>query len=86
MAIEGATLVTVLRHGAVQGRPFVYRGRQDDPLSELGWKQMAAVIVASPPFAAIAALLTPASAFVARPISATTELLTAAIVAAMLSM
>ncbi|PIV87792.1 MAG: hypothetical protein COW48_09600 [Hydrogenophilales bacterium CG17_big_fil_post_rev_8_21_14_2_50_63_12] len=54
MAIEGATLITVLRHGAVQGRPFVYRGRQDDPLSELGWKQMAAVIVASPPFAAIA--------------------------------
>lgn len=40
MAIEGATLVTVLRHGAVEGRPFVYRGRQDDPLSELGWKQM----------------------------------------------
>lgn len=40
MEIEGATVVTVLRHGAVAGRPFVYRGRQDDPLSELGWKQM----------------------------------------------
>ncbi len=40
MAIEGATVVTVLRHGAVRGRPFVYRGRQDDPLSDLGWKQM----------------------------------------------
>jgi alpha-ribazole phosphatase len=43
MAIEGATIVTVLRHGAVDGRPFVYRGRQDDPLSELGWRQMEAI-------------------------------------------
>lgn len=42
MTIEGATVVTVLRHGAVEGRPFVYRGRQDDPLSELGWRQMEA--------------------------------------------
>ncbi|MDP2432166.1 MAG: histidine phosphatase family protein [Pseudomonadota bacterium] len=42
MEIEGATVVTVLRHGAVAGRPFVYRGRQDDPLSELGWGQMEA--------------------------------------------
>jgi len=54
MAIEGATLITVLRHGAVQGRPFVYRGRQDDPLSDLGWRQMAAVIAAAPPFNTIA--------------------------------
>ena len=54
MAIEGATVVTVLRHGAVEGRPFVYRGRQDDPLSDLGWRQMAAVIEAAPPFDAIA--------------------------------
>ena len=38
--IAGATLVTVLRHGAVQGRPFVYRGSQDDPLADLGWRQM----------------------------------------------
>ncbi|MDO9225099.1 MAG: histidine phosphatase family protein [Pseudomonadota bacterium] len=42
MGIEGATVVTVLRHGAVEGRPFIYRGRQDDPLSELGWSQMEA--------------------------------------------
>jgi alpha-ribazole phosphatase len=54
MAIEGATLVTVLRHGAVQGRPFVYRGRQDDPLSELGWQQMETVVATAPPFTAIA--------------------------------
>lgn len=40
MTIEGASVVIVLRHGAVDGRPFVYRGRQDDPLSDLGWKQM----------------------------------------------
>lgn len=44
MTIEGATVVTVLRHGAVEGRPFVYRGRQDDPLSEPGWKQMENVV------------------------------------------
>ena len=49
MAIEGATLVTVLRHGAVQGRPFVYRGRQDDPLSDLGWRQMEIVVGAGLP-------------------------------------
>ncbi|MDD5389123.1 MAG: histidine phosphatase family protein [Gallionellaceae bacterium] len=42
--IEGATVVTVLRHGEVAGRPFVYRGRQDDPLSELGWKQMESAV------------------------------------------
>jgi len=54
MAIEGATLVTVLRHGAVEGRPFVYRGRQDDPLSELGWRQMEAVIATAPQVDAIA--------------------------------
>jgi len=42
--IAGATLVTVLRHGAVQGRPFVYRGSQDDPLADLGWRQMQAVV------------------------------------------
>lgn len=49
MAIEGATVVTVLRHGAVEGRPFVYRGRQDDSLSELGWKQMESVVQAGLP-------------------------------------
>jgi alpha-ribazole phosphatase len=54
MEIAGASVVTVLRHGAVAGRPFVYRGRQDDPLSDLGWRQMAAVIEAAPPFDAIA--------------------------------
>jgi len=52
--LEGATIVTVLRHGAVEGRPFVYRGRQDDPLSDLGWCQMAAAIEAEAPFDAIA--------------------------------
>jgi alpha-ribazole phosphatase len=42
--VEGATLVTVLRHGAVAGPPFVYRGRLDDPLSPLGWQQMEAAV------------------------------------------
>lgn len=54
MTIEGATLVSVLRHGAVEGRPFVYRGRQDDPLAESGWRQMEAMVMAAPPFDAIA--------------------------------
>jgi alpha-ribazole phosphatase len=30
------TLVTVLRHGQVNGRPFVYRGALDDPMTEQG--------------------------------------------------
>lgn len=30
------TLVTVLRHGQVNGRPFVYRGVLDDPMTEQG--------------------------------------------------
>lgn len=30
------TRVTVLRHGQVNGRPFVYRGALDDPMTELG--------------------------------------------------
>lgn len=46
--IEGATLVSVLRHGAVDGRPFVYRGRQDDPLSEPGWRQMEDAVLGLP--------------------------------------
>lgn len=49
VGIEGASVITVLRHGAVEGRPFVYRGRQDDPLSELGWKQMENVVKAGLP-------------------------------------
>lgn len=53
-AIEGACVVTVLRHGAVAGRPFVYRGRQDDPLSEQGWRQMTAALAGAPEFVAIA--------------------------------
>ena len=44
VAIEGASVVTVLRHGAVEGPAFVYRGRRDDPLSELGWRQMEAAV------------------------------------------
>ncbi len=33
-------LVTLMRHGAVEGRPFVFRGAADPPLSALGWTQM----------------------------------------------
>jgi len=33
------TKLSILRHGEVQGGP-VFRGSQDDPLTELGWQQM----------------------------------------------
>lgn len=33
-------LLTLLRHGAVEGRPYVFRGAADPPLSALGWTQM----------------------------------------------
>lgn len=52
--IAGATIVTVLRHGAVAGRPFVYRGKLDDPLSESGWEQMRQVMAGTPAYTAIA--------------------------------
>ena len=54
--IEGATVVTVLRHGAVEGRPHVYRGALDDALSQHGVEQMQAATsrLATPPFDAIA--------------------------------
>lgn len=49
-------LVTLLRHGAVEGRPHVFRGAADPPLSALGWTQMerAYVRAAVPPPDAIA--------------------------------
>lgn len=33
-------LVTLMRHGTVEGRPYVFRGAADPPLSALGWTQM----------------------------------------------
>jgi alpha-ribazole phosphatase len=41
--IDGATRVTVLRHGAVAGRAQVCRGALEEPLSAPGWRQMEAV-------------------------------------------
>ncbi|MDX8397071.1 MAG: histidine phosphatase family protein [Mariprofundaceae bacterium] len=32
--------IDLMRHGAVEGRQHVARGSTDDPVSELGWKQM----------------------------------------------
>lgn len=56
MEIEGATLVTVLRHGAVAGRPHVYRGALDEAMSPLGFSQVrrAAGRLAAPPFDRVA--------------------------------
>ena len=50
-------LVTLLRHGAVAGRPYVFRGASDPPLSDDGWAQMRRALAAidEPPIAAIAA-------------------------------
>jgi broad specificity phosphatase PhoE len=39
---EVATLVTVMRHGEVDGPANVLRGSSDTPLSDTGWKQMRA--------------------------------------------
>jgi broad specificity phosphatase PhoE len=49
-------LVTLLRHGDVAGRPFVFRGASDPPLSERGWTQMrhAYAAAALPPPQAVA--------------------------------
>ena len=43
MTIDGAIVITVLRHGECEGRNAVFRGRTDDPLSEKGWAQMRGV-------------------------------------------
>lgn len=37
------TLVTVLRHGEVAGRPHVYRGELDDPMTEAGTARVRAI-------------------------------------------
>jgi len=49
-------LVTLLRHGAVAGRAYVFRGASDPPLSDDGWAQMRRALAAidDPPIAAIA--------------------------------
>ena len=48
-----ALRVTVMRHGAVTGPAHVLRGKQDAPLSDLGWQQMRDSIALMPPFSAI---------------------------------
>ncbi len=50
MKIDGAIVVTVLRHGECEGRNAVFRGRTDDPLSARGWAQMRGVGAHLPPF------------------------------------
>lgn len=54
--IPGATLVTVLRHGAVQGRAHVYRGALDEPMSAAGRARVEQVArrLAHPPYTRIA--------------------------------
>jgi len=54
--IAGATLVTVLRHGAVAGRPHVYRGALDEDMTPHGVRQVRAVAarLAAPPFDSLA--------------------------------
>ncbi|MFA5081514.1 MAG: histidine phosphatase family protein [Hydrogenophilaceae bacterium] len=50
-----ATLVTVLRHGEVAGRPHVFRGASDESLTERGREQVLAVLAGLPEFNRIAA-------------------------------
>ena len=52
---DDALWVTVMRHGAVTGRAHVLRGKQDTPLSDLGWRQMQDALVAMPHLHAICA-------------------------------
>ena len=50
-----ATLITVLRHGELEGPANVLRGSSDTPLSGTGWQQMRAACAAlDPPVTAIA--------------------------------
>ena len=53
MTIDGAIVITVLRHGECAGRNAVFRGRTDDPLSAKGWAQMRGVAAHLPPFDSI---------------------------------
>jgi broad specificity phosphatase PhoE len=50
--VAGPLLLTLLRHGEVEGRPFVFRGASDPPLTPRGWAQLegayAAVSVPAP--------------------------------------
>lgn len=50
------TLVTVLRHGQVHGRPFVYRGALDEPMAEQGTARVREIAerLAAPAFDRIA--------------------------------
>ena len=38
--VDQPIVVTVLRHGEVEGAPYVFRGRSNPPLSPNGWQQM----------------------------------------------
>lgn len=50
------TRITVLRHGAVTGRPHIYRGALDDPMSEAGTARVRRVLerLAAPAYDRIA--------------------------------
>lgn len=48
------TLITVLRHGEVEGAPHVFRGKSDPVLSTNGWQQMQRALRAFPEFDSVA--------------------------------
>jgi broad specificity phosphatase PhoE len=54
--VSAPLLVTLLRHGDVEGRPYVFRGASDPPLSARGREQLARAYAAAavPPPTAIA--------------------------------
>lgn len=62
---EKATLVTVMRHGAVDGPANVLRGSSDTPLSGAGWHQMRVACAAldTPVTSIASSTLTRCSAF-----------------------
>ena len=53
---DAALVVTLLRHGEVEGYAHAFIGERDPPLSAAGWSQLRAALAAvdKPPFTAIA--------------------------------
>jgi broad specificity phosphatase PhoE len=64
------TLVTLLRHGEVAGRPYVFRGASDEPLSARGREQVLAVAAGLTSFDRIATSPLPRCRMVAAEIAA----------------
>jgi broad specificity phosphatase PhoE len=82
--MDDALLVTLIRHGEVEGRPFVFRGASDPPLSAQGWTQLeqayavagvpAPTLIATSPLARCRAFAERAAASAAVPLAVAPDL------------